>query len=105
MGSWLSLIDLQSYIDNKFASLTSSIANDTTERVSNRLKQTTNDFKYKSNKDHFNFNQEIIDSLQEAVTAPQVYNLVNIVQKLVKTLKNRNQLIKLAENGRRVGLW
>ncbi len=92
-----SLIDLQSYIDNKFASLTSSIANDTTERVSKRLKQTTHDFKYKGNKEQFNFNQEIIDSLQEAVTSPQVDNLVHIVQKTVKSLKDRDKLIKLAD--------
>ncbi len=65
--------------------------------MSKRLKHAAHEFRYKGNKDQFNFNQEIIDSLQEAVIVPQVDKLVNIVQKTVKTLKNRNKLIKLAD--------
>ena len=73
------------------------LANSTTEEVSRRLKHAAHEFKYKGNKDQFHFNQEIIDSLQEAVIVHKVDNLINIVLKTVKILKNRNKLIKLAD--------
>ena len=95
-----SLANLRTYIDNKFVTLTSNVTQDTTERVLKRLKYSTYDFKFKGNKDQFNFNRELelIDSLQEAVVAPQVDTLLKVVHSTIDSLKSRNKLIKLADN-------
>ena len=77
-----SLVNLQTYIDNLFASFTSNITLDATERVSKRLKYSTYDFKFKRNKDQFNFNKELIDSLQETLVAPKVGTFFKVVQRI-----------------------
>ena len=93
-----SLANLQTYIDNKFASLTSTITLDATEYVSKQQKYCAYDFKFKGNKDQFNLNQELIDSLQETLVAPQVDTFLKVVQSTIDSLKSRNKQIKLADN-------
>ena len=82
-----SLANLQTYIDNKFASLTSTITLDATEYVSKQQKYCAYDFKFKGNKDQFNLNQELIDSLQETLVAPQVDIFLKVVQSTIDSLK------------------
>ena len=62
VGLQRSLENFQTYIDNKFESLTANITQYTTERVSKRLKHSTYDLKFKGNKNQFNFNQDLMGS-------------------------------------------
>ena len=93
---------MQTYFDKKFESLKRQMRSDN-EDVRKRIKlnsRNKTEFKYKSNKTQFEFNQDFINRVQEASTTIQdklVSRPLKILKGVKLELEKRNKLIRIAD--------
>lgn len=92
--------ELKEYFDAKFEAINNKFIDETQNLAKKLKKPVSSSFKYKGNKFQYDFNNELIENLEELLQLIEVGSITrstNLANKMLSSLTKRNKLIKIAD--------